>query len=83
MRITPDDPIASQNNGWWLTKELIEEGFIPLCNESDGDMWITSISGDASSPVFLHSLSGMERKLIAGNMALFLAGCKASHDQAG
>ncbi len=81
QRVTPNDPVASCKNGWWLTEEMIRAGFIPLCDESDGDLWATSLTGDASSPVYLYDLSGDERRMVAENMALFLAGCKVSPDQ--
>ena len=79
--ITPDDPSASRSNGWGLTKEIIEEGFVPLCHESNGDMWVTGITGDASSPVYIYDLSGRERILASESMAIFLASCKVSKDQ--
>ena len=80
-RVTPDDPIASKDNGWWLTKEMIQEGFIPLCDESDGDMWLTSIAGNASSPVYLYDLSGGKRKVAGDSMTNFLASLKICKDQ--
>jgi hypothetical protein len=79
--ITPNDLVASQKNGWWLAEEMIQAGFIPLCDESDGDLWLTSLTGDASSPVILYDLSGDQRKVMAENMALFLVGCKISPAQ--
>ena len=80
-RVTPDDPVASRDNGWWLTEEFIKDGFIALCDESDGDEWLTSITGDASSPVYIYDLSGRQRKIASENLARFLASCKVSKKQ--
>jgi len=71
QRVTPDDPGA--RNGWWLTEEMIQDGFIPLSDESDGDMWLTSITGTPLSPVYLYDLSAGERKVAGDSMAGFLA----------
>ena len=79
--ITPDDPVASRKNGWWLTKEFIEDGFIPLSNESDGDYWLISITGGPTSPVYLFDLSGRKRIVASKNMAEFLASFKISKNQ--
>jgi hypothetical protein len=80
-RVTPDDPVASRTNGWWLTEEFIKDGFISLSDESDGDEWLTSIRGDASSPVYIYDLSGRQRKIASENLARFLASCKVSKKQ--
>jgi hypothetical protein len=75
-RITPGDPIASEKNGWWLTEQFINDGFVPLSDESDGDIWLTSISGDASSPVYLYSLAHDEREIASPSLASFLETCR-------
>jgi hypothetical protein len=81
QRVTPDDPVASAKNGWWLTEEMINDGFIPLCDESDGNLWLTSISGSASSPVYLCDLSAAMREAASDTMASFLASCNVSKNQ--
>jgi hypothetical protein len=80
-RVTPDDPIASKTNGWWLTKEMIDRGYIPLSDESDGDLWVTPISGDATSPIYLYSLTADCFILAGETIAAFLASCAISDEE--
>jgi hypothetical protein len=80
-RLTPDDPIRSRNNDWWLSEIIIGLGFVPIADESDGDKWIASIAGGPSAPVYIYSLTGHETVLMSDNMASFLAGFKISEDQ--
>src|ERR1700722_1093684 len=46
-RITPNGQAPSFD--WVITEEVVGAGFIPLSDETDGDMWVTPITGDASS----------------------------------
>jgi hypothetical protein len=59
-------------------EEVIAAGYIPLSDESDLDVWITPIAGDATSPVFLYDASGMEIREVSKNLTDFLASCKTS-----
>ena len=81
QRVTPDDPVASKTNNWWLTKEFIEDGFISISDESDGDEWLISIAGNATSPVYLYDLSARQRKLVSDRMASFLASFQICKNQ--
>jgi len=81
-RVTPDDPVLSRNNGWWLTETIIKDGFLPLSDESDGDLWIISITGGPTAPVYLFDLSGRKRKLAGESVAKFLATFTVSEDEA-
>ena len=81
QRVTPDDPVASKTNGWWLTEEMIQDGFIPLSDESDGDMWLTSITGTPLSPVYLYDLSGRKRKVAGASLASFLGSFQICKNQ--
>jgi hypothetical protein len=80
-RITPDDPKRSQDNDWWLSEMIIDLGFIPISDESDGDMWIASLADGPSAPVYVYSLTAHEKVLMGDSMASFLASFKASEDQ--
>ena len=80
-RITPDDPVRSRDNDWWLSEIIVGLGFIPISDESDGDMWIASMTGGPSAPVYIYSLTGHETILMNDNMAGFLASFKISEDQ--
>jgi hypothetical protein len=52
-----------------MEEEIIARGFVPISNESDGDLWITRLDGDADSPILLFSLTGMERLPVFATMA--------------
>jgi hypothetical protein len=80
-RITPDDPIRSENNDWWLSEIIVGLGFIPISDESDGDMWIASVADGPSAPVYVYSLTAHEKVLMGDSMASFLAGFRISEDQ--
>lgn len=80
-RITPNDPILSRNNDWWLSEIIVGRGFLPISDESDGDMWIVSRSGGPSAPVHLYSLTGHDTILMGEDMAGFLARFKICDDQ--
>ena len=51
-----------------MEEEIIAKGFVPISNESDGDLWITPSDGDADAPILLFSLTGMERLPVFGSM---------------
>ncbi len=80
-RVTPHDPVHSGKNDWWLSEIIVNLGFIPISDESDGDRWIVSLTGGPSSSVYLYSLTGHEKILAGDNMARFLASFRASEDQ--
>lgn len=58
--------------------EFIAEGLMMISDESDGDMWLTSISGGPSSPIYLFDLSGHENILASSRIALLMASMAVS-----
>jgi hypothetical protein len=52
-----------------MEEDVIAKGFVPISNESDGDLWITPVEGDASAPVLLYRLTALERLPVFGSMA--------------
>jgi len=60
---------------------MIQDGFIPLSDESDGDMWLTSITGTPLSPVYLYDLSGRKRKVAGASLASFLGSFQICKNQ--
>jgi hypothetical protein len=68
IKLKPDDPI--------VTAEIINRGFIPISDESDGDMWVVSTTAGPSSPVHISSLTGLKTKVTSPNLAAFLASSK-------
>ena len=52
--------------------EFVQEGLTLLSDESDGNMWLTSISGGPASPVYLFDLSGHEKILASERIDLLL-----------
>ena len=63
--------------------EFIAEGMVMISAETDGDMWLTSISGGASSPIYLFDLSGHERILASSRIALLMSSMAVSHQSFG
>jgi hypothetical protein len=61
---------------------IIKPGFIPLADTSDGsgNLWLTSITGDSSSPLYLFGLSGADRRLVCNNLSELLMNCKVDKD---
>ena len=64
-----------------MSREIIKDGFFPLSNESDGDMWVTSTTGGPSSPIYIFEQSAWKKTLVGNNLATFLASCKVSMNQ--
>jgi hypothetical protein len=60
--------------------EFIAEGLVMISDEADGDMWLTSISGGPSSPIYLFDLSGHEKVLASSRIALLLASMAVSEE---
>lgn len=60
--------------------EFIAEGLVMISDEADGDMWLTSISGGHSSPIYLFDLSGHEKVLASSRMALLMASMAVSKE---
>jgi hypothetical protein len=58
--------------------EFIAEGLVMISDEADGDMWLTSISGGPTSPIYLFDLSGHEKVLASSRMALLMASMAVS-----
>jgi hypothetical protein len=51
-------------------EEILKPGFIPLSDTLDGtgNLWLTKITDNPFSPIYLFDLSGSEIKLIGGNL---------------
>ncbi len=77
-RIQPDKAPEDGEFDWWCIGELVQEGFIPVSDESDGNMWLISITGGPGAPVYLWDLSGWEKMPTSDSMAQFLATCSVS-----
>ena len=60
-----------------IDDHIVKAGFVPLSDTSDGsgNLWLTSITGDASSPIYLFGLSSCEIKLVGGNLTRLLTSC--------
>jgi hypothetical protein len=58
--------------------EFIAEGLVMISDECNGDMWLTSISGGPSSPVYLFDLSGHQNILASSRVALLMASMAVS-----
>jgi hypothetical protein len=56
-----------------LGEEILATGLVPISDEKNGDMWVTSISGGPSSPIYLFDLSGMKKILASSRLALLMA----------
>ena len=54
--------------------EFVEDELTLLSAESNGNMWLTSISGGPASPVYLFDLSGHEKILVSERIDLLLEG---------
>lgn len=65
-----------------MEKEILAEGFIPISNESDGDLWIVRVEGDANSAIQLFSLSNVEKIHAADNLAQLMALMSVSEESA-
>jgi len=66
--------------GYCFKDEFIEEGLIMISDESDGDVWLTSISGGASSPIYLFDLSGHEKIFASSRIALLMVSMAVSSE---
>src|SRR5438067_11961603 len=56
----------------WET-EILAAGFVPISHEQNGDLWVTSIKDGPSVPIYLFSLSGMERIFASSRIALLIS----------
>jgi hypothetical protein len=61
----------------WET-EILAAGFIPISHEQNGDLWVTSIKDGPSSPIYLFSLSDMERVFASSRIALLISSMAVS-----
>jgi hypothetical protein len=61
-----------------LETEILEAGFVPISDEQNGDFWVTSIKEGPSSPIYLFSLSGMERIFASSRIALLISSMAVS-----
>jgi hypothetical protein len=61
-----------------FTDDFVAEGLVMISDESNGDMWLTSISGGPCSPIYLFDLSGHEKVLASSRMALLMASMAVS-----
>ena len=69
-----DDPIQKEF--------IIDRGLVPISAAEDGDFWIVPIGSDSNSPVFYHSLTGLENFQAAKSMA-HLISCLGAYDYYG
>jgi hypothetical protein len=56
----------------WET-EILAAGFVPISHEQNGDLWVTSIKEGPSAPIYLFSLSDMERIFASSRIALMIS----------
>jgi len=68
----------SGENFYCFKDEFISEGLVMISDETNGDVWLTSISGGPSSPVYLFDLSGHENILASSRIALLMASMAVS-----
>jgi hypothetical protein len=61
-----------------LEQEILAAGFVPISHEQSGDMWVTSIKGGPSSPIYLYSLSGRKNIFASSRLALLMAAMAVS-----
>jgi ankyrin repeat protein len=68
----------SGKNRYCFADEFIDEGLMMISDESDGNMWLTSISGGPSSPIYLFNLSGHEKSIASSRIALLMRSMSVS-----
>jgi hypothetical protein len=76
-------PEAYARNLWGehcycFTDEFIAEGAVMISDESDGDVWLTSIKGGPSSPIYLFSVTGHEKIFASSGISLLMASMAVS-----
>jgi hypothetical protein len=58
--------------------EFVAEGLVMISDESDGDVWLTSIKNGPSSPVYLFSVTGHEKIFASSRISLLMASMAVS-----
>jgi len=56
-----------------LETEILAAGFVPISHEQNGDFWVTSIKDGPSSPIYLFSLTDMDRFFASSRIALLIS----------
>jgi hypothetical protein len=58
--------------------EIIAAGFVLVSHEQNGDLWVTSIKDGPSAPIYLFSLTDMERVFASSRIALLMSSMAVS-----
>jgi hypothetical protein len=76
----PEEYVSALSGDFYycFKDEFIANGLIMISGENDGDMWLTSISGGPSSPIYLFDLSGHRNILASSRIALLMASMAVS-----
>ena len=61
-----------------LEQEVLNEGLVPISDENNGDMWVTSISGGPQSPIYLYQHSGGDKLFASSRISLLMASMAVS-----
>ena len=67
-----------QANDYCWNEEIFKEGLVPISFEADGDLWVTSSQDGPSSPIYLFSLTGMEKIFASARIALLMTSMAVS-----
>jgi ankyrin repeat protein len=68
----------SGKSRYCFADEFISDGLVIISDESNGNVWLTSISGGPSSPIYLFDLSGHEKSIVCNRIALLLSSLAVS-----
>lgn len=68
----------SGKSRYCFTDELLAEGLVMIAHESNSDMWLTSITGGPSSPIYLFDVSGHEKVFASWRMAYLMSSMAVS-----
>ena len=62
---------------WDITvNDILEDGYTPIADECNGDMWVVKRFGGPSSPVYLFDVSALKKIQMSDTMAQFLKSLK-------
>ncbi len=70
----------SGKNAYCFADEFVEEKLVMISDESDGNMWLTNISGGPSSPIYFFDLSAHEKQTAYDRIDLLMAAVSVSGD---
>jgi ankyrin repeat protein len=68
----------SGKSRYCFADEFIADGLVMISDESDGDVWLTSISGGPSSPIYLFNVSGHEKSIASSRIDLLMSSMTVS-----